>query len=91
MITNTAGQYFVQLSIHDLLIYPGIHQKYTDPTYLFCNQSAASEGLYESAIKQLDKKAWKCARDTDGISLIAKLAALDLVAIEAKIHIQMFM
>ena len=37
------------------------HPKSTEPTCIFCDQAAGSEGLHEAATKQLDKKAQKCA------------------------------
>ena len=42
---------------------------------MLCDQPAGSEGLHETAINQLGKKV-----------LLAKLAARDMIAIEAKYH-----
>ena len=57
-----------------------------EPTCLFCDQPAGSEGLHEAATKELDKKVWKCAQDTMETALLAKLAARNMVAIETKYH-----
>jgi len=58
----------------------------TEPTCLFCDQPAGFEGLHEAATKQLDKNVRKCARDLEDTALLAKLAAGDMIAIEAKYH-----
>ena len=63
-----------------------MHPKTTEPICFFCDQPAGSEGLHEAATKQLDKKVRECARDTEDTALLARLAAGDMVAIEAKYH-----
>ena len=60
------------------------HSKTREPTCLFCDQPAGSEGLHEAATKQLDKKVRECACELQDTALLAKLAAGDIIAIEAK-------
>ena len=62
------------------------HPKTREPTCLFCDQPAGSEGLHEAATKQLDKKVRECACELQDTALLAKLAAGDIIAIEAKYH-----
>ena len=59
-----------------------------EPTCLFCDQPAGSEGLHEAVTKQLDKKVRECTCDCElqDTALLAKLAAGDMIAIEAKYH-----
>ena len=59
-----------------------------EPTCLFCYQPAGSEGLHEAATKQLDNKVRECTCDCElqDTALLAKLAAGDMIAIEAKYH-----
>ena len=53
---------------------------------LLCDQPAGSEGLHETATKQLGKKVSECACELQDTALLAKLAARDMIAIEAKYH-----
>lgn len=62
------------------------HPKFAEPTCFFCDQPAGSEGLHEAATQQLDKKVRQCAYDLEDTALLAKLAAGDMIAIEAKYH-----
>ena len=57
-----------------------------DPACLFCDQPAGSEGLHEAATKQLNKKVRECACEPQDTALSAKLAAGEMIAIEAKYH-----
>ena len=53
---------------------------------LLCDQPAGSEGLQETATKQLGNKISECASELQDTALLAKLAAGDMIAIEAKYH-----
>ena len=53
---------------------------------LLCDQPAGSEGLHETATKQLGKKVSECACELRDTALLAKLAAGDMIAIESKYH-----
>ena len=55
-------------------------------TCLLCDQPAGSEGLHETATKRLGKKVWECACELQDTALLAKLAAGDMIPIEAKYH-----
>jgi len=58
----------------------------TEPVCFFCDEPAGSAGLHEAATKQIDKKVWKHALELEDTALLAKLAAGDMIAIEAKYH-----
>jgi hypothetical protein len=62
------------------------HLKTTEPLCFFCDHPAGSAGLHEAATKNLDKKVRKCACDLEDTALLAKLAAGDMIATEAKYH-----
>ena len=53
---------------------------------LLCDQPAGSEGLHETATKQLGKKVSECACELQDTALLTKLAAGDMIAIESKYH-----
>ena len=53
---------------------------------LLYDQPAGSEGLHETATKQLGKKVSGCACELQDTALLAKLAAGDMIAIESKYH-----
>ena len=57
-----------------------------DPACLLCDQPAGSEGLHETATKQLGKKVREYACELQDTALLAKLAAGDMIAIESKYH-----
>ena len=51
---------------------------------LLYDQPAGSEGLHETATKQLGKRVSECACELQDTALLAKLAAGDMIAIESK-------
>ena len=53
---------------------------------LLCDLPAGSEGLHETATKQLGKKVSECACQLQGTALLATPAAGDMIAIESKYH-----
>ena len=63
-----------------------VHDYTRESSCLLCDQPTGSEGLHETATKQLDKKVLECARELQDTALLAKFAAGDMVAIEAKYH-----
>lgn len=71
---------------------PSVHMvslqmfKVHEPVSLFCNEPVGSVGLHEAATKQIDKKIRKHVHDLKQTNLLAKLAAGDMIAIEAKYH-----
>ncbi len=53
----------------------------------FCSETASeSEPFREAATLQLDSRVRKCAHDLQDESLLAKLSAGDMIALEAKYH-----
>ena len=48
---------------------------------LLCDQPAGSEGLHETATKQLGKKVSECVCELQDTALLAKLAAVDMIAL----------
>ena len=53
----------------------------------FCGEGPL-ESLHEAATMHLDSRVRKCARDLQDESLLAKLSVGDMVAIDAKYHLQ---
>ena len=58
----------------------------SESSCLLCDQPAGSEGLREITTKQLGKKVSECACELQDTALLAKLAAGDMIATEAKYH-----
>lgn len=71
-------------SVHTRSVYKC--PKSTEPICFFCNEPAGSVGLHEAATKQIDKKVRKHAHELEDTALLAKLAAGDMIAIDAKYH-----
>ena len=62
------------------------HPQSADPTCLFCNEPAGSTGLHKASTYNIDTNVRKCALEVGDTALLAKLAAGDMIAIEAKYH-----
>ena len=56
----------------------------TEPICFFCNKPAGTADLHEAATKEIDKNVRRCATELGDTELLAKLAAGDMIAIEAK-------
>ena len=59
------------------------HPQPTEPTCFFCKEPAGSAGLHEYNI---DVNVRRCALELEDTALLTKLAAGDMIAIEAKYH-----
>uniref|UniRef100_UPI00358E7FAB uncharacterized protein isoform X1 n=2 Tax=Myxine glutinosa TaxID=7769 RepID=UPI00358E7FAB len=62
------------------------HPQSTEPTCFFCNTSAGSAGLHKASTYNIDTNVRRCALEVEDTALLAKLAAGDMIAIEAKYH-----
>ena len=62
------------------------HPQSADPTCLFCNEPAGSTGLHKAPTYNIDTNVRRCALEVGDTALLAKLAAGDMIAIEAKYH-----
>ena len=57
-----------------------------DAICIFCDQPAGSEGLHNASTYEIDKRVRQYALDLQDTVLLTKLAAGDMIAIEAKYH-----
>ena len=57
-----------------------------DAICIFCDQPAGSEGLHNVSTYEIDKRVRQHALDLQDTVLLTKLAAGDMIAIEAKYH-----
>ena len=57
-----------------------------DAICIFCDQPAGSEGLHNASTYKIDKRVRQHLLDLQDTVLLAKLAAADMIAIEAKYH-----
>jgi len=62
------------------------HSQSTEPTCFFCNEPAGSAGLHKASTYNIDTNMRRCALEVEDPALLAKLAAGDLIAIEAMYH-----
>ena len=58
----------------------------TEPTCFFCNDPAGSASLHNASTYNVDTNVRRAALDVGDTALLAKLAAGDMIAIEAKYH-----
>lgn len=63
-----------------------LQQDHTKETCIFCDQVAGPSGLHKACTFEVDFKVRKCATELCDTRLMAKLAAGDMVAIDAKYH-----
>ncbi len=62
------------------------HPQSTEPTCFFCNEPAGSAGLHMASTYNIDANMRRCALEVKDTALLAKLAAGDMIAIEAMYH-----
>ena len=62
------------------------HPQSAEPICFFCNKPAGSAGLHEALTYNIDTNVQRCALEIEDTALLAKLAAGDMIAIEAKYH-----
>ena len=62
------------------------HPQSTEPTCFFCNEPAGSAGLHKASTYNIDANVRRCALEVEDTALLAKLAAGDMIAIEAMYH-----
>lgn len=62
------------------------HPQSTEPTCFFCNELAGSADIHSASTYNIDTNVRKCALELEDTALLAKLAAGDMIAIEAKYH-----
>src|SRR5207244_4765802 len=62
------------------------HPQYTEPICFFCNEPAGLTVLHEVSTYNIDTNVRRCALELEDTALLAKLAAGDMIAIEAKYH-----
>ena len=58
----------------------------TEPTCFFCNEPAGSAVLHNASTYSIDVNVRRIALELEDTALLAKLAAGDMIAIEAKYH-----
>ena len=63
-----------------------IHPPNTEPICFFCNEPAGSAGLHNASTYSIDTNVPRIALELQETALLAKLAAGDMIAIEAKYH-----
>jgi len=59
---------------------------YEEEICLFCDESGGTAGLHCAGTHDINRNVRKCAIELDDSFLLAKLAAGDMIAIEAKYH-----
>lgn len=62
------------------------HPMSTEPTCFFCNEPAGSAALHNASTYSIDVNVRRIALEIEDTALLAKLAAGDMIAIEAKYH-----
>lgn len=58
----------------------------TETVCIFCDQEGGSAGLHKASTFGIDQKVRKCATELRDTNLLAKLAAGDMVALDAQYH-----
>ena len=66
--------------------YANMLSESTEPTCLFCNYPTGSDSLHNASTYDVDTNVRRAALDAGDTALLAKLAAGDMIAIEAKYH-----
>lgn len=64
------------------------HLESTDPLCFFCDEPAGSLDLRKASTKNIDANVRRCAIELEDSSLLTKLAAGDMIAIEAQYHLK---
>jgi len=62
------------------------HSQSTNSTCFFCNEPAGSADLHKASTYNIDANVRQCAIELEDTALLAKLAAGDMIAIEAMYH-----